>query len=85
MYTKCVGLQDECKSKYGLPVYYRFLRCFELMPLCAVIANDHGRYFCTHGGISPGLESLDQIAALERRLVDGCMTKYDSVAEKRVE
>lgn len=63
-------LQDECKSKYGLPVYYRFLRCFELMPLCAVVANDHGRYFCTHGGISPGLESLDQIAALDRRWVD---------------
>lgn len=62
--------QDECKAKYGLPVYYRFLRCFELMPLCAVVANDHGRYFCTHGGISPGLTSLDQIAALNRRWVD---------------
>lgn len=37
------------------------------MPLCAVIANDHGRYFCTHGGISPDLTSLDQIAALDRR------------------
>eukprot|EP00903_Cladosiphon_okamuranus_P019652 g18069.t1 len=65
--TTHFGFKDECKSKYGLPVYYRFLRCFELMPLCAVIANDHGRYFCTHGGISPGLESLDQIAALDRR------------------
>ncbi|CAM9623025.1 unnamed protein product [Pylaiella littoralis] len=65
--TTHFGFKDECKSKYGLPVYYRFLRCFELMPLCAVVANDHGRYFCTHGGISPGLESLDQIAALNRR------------------
>lgn len=61
--------QDECKAKYGLPVYYRFLRCFELMPLCAIVANHHGRYFCTHGGISPGLTSLDQIAALNRRWV----------------
>ncbi|CAN0562229.1 unnamed protein product, partial [Ectocarpus sp. 12 AP-2014] len=59
--TTHFGFKDECKSKYGLPVYYRFLRCFELMPLCAVIANDHGRYFCTHGGISPDLTSLDQI------------------------
>ncbi|CAM9888099.1 unnamed protein product, partial [Ectocarpus sp. 12 AP-2014] len=65
--TTHFGFKDECKSKYGLPVYYRFLRCFELMPLCAVIANDHGRYFCTHGGISPDLTSLDQIAALDRR------------------
>ncbi|CAM9234494.1 unnamed protein product, partial [Hapterophycus canaliculatus] len=65
--TTHFGFKDECKSKYGLPVYYRFLRCFELMPLCAVITNDHGRYFCTHGGISPGLQSLDQIAALDRR------------------
>lgn len=61
--------QDECKAKYGLPVYYRFLRCFELMPLCAIVANYHGRYFCTHGGISPGLKSLDQIATLDRRQV----------------
>lgn len=59
--------QDECKVKYGLPVYYRFLRCFELMPLCAVVQNEFGRYFCTHGGISPGLTSLDEIAALDRR------------------
>lgn len=73
LYVYVSMLQDECKSKYGLPVYYRFLRCFELMPLCAVIENDLGRYFCTHGGISPGLDSLDQIAALDRRWVNGCL------------
>ena len=71
-WTECLRWlwQDECKAKYGLPVYYRFLRCFELMPLCAVVANNHGRYFCTHGGISPGLTSFDQITALDRRWAD---------------
>ncbi|CAM9829945.1 unnamed protein product, partial [Phaeothamnion confervicola] len=64
--TTHFGFKEECKAKYGLPVYYRFIRCFEMLPLSAIVSNDHGRYFCTHGGISPDLQRIEQIRALER-------------------
>jgi serine/threonine-protein phosphatase 2B catalytic subunit len=31
------GFKEECKVKYGLTVYYRFLLCFQTMPICAII------------------------------------------------
>jgi diadenosine tetraphosphatase ApaH/serine/threonine PP2A family protein phosphatase len=64
--TTHFGFKDECKLKYGLPVYYRFVKCFEMMPVCAVVTNQHGKYFCTHGGISPSLTDLTQVEALNR-------------------
>jgi serine/threonine-protein phosphatase 2B catalytic subunit len=64
--TAHFGFKDECKAKYGLTVYYRFLKCFERMPLCAVVSSQQGRYFCCHGGISPELEYVEQINSLER-------------------
>ena len=53
-------------AKYGLAAYYRFLGVFAALPLCAVVTNDHGSYFCTHGGISPNL-NLGDILSLNRR------------------
>jgi serine/threonine-protein phosphatase 2B catalytic subunit len=64
--TAHFGFKDECKAKYGLTVYYRFLKCFERMPLCAVVSSQQGRYFCCHGGISPELEYVEQINDLKR-------------------
>ena len=64
--TAHFGFKDECKAKYGLTVYYRFLKCFQQMPLCAVVSSEQGRYFCCHGGISPELEYIEQINLLDR-------------------
>ncbi|KAG5184769.1 Metallo-dependent phosphatase-like protein [Tribonema minus] len=61
------GFKAECKAKYGLPVYYRFLRLFEELPLCAVVTSDVGRYLCAHGGLSPDLASIEEVDALQRR------------------
>ena len=37
------GFKEECVRKYGLPVYYRFLLCFQTMPLGALVRTDYDR------------------------------------------
>ena len=47
------GFKEECKAKYGLSLYYRFLLCFQCMPLACRVATPHGDVLCLHGGLSP--------------------------------
>jgi serine/threonine-protein phosphatase 2B catalytic subunit len=37
------GFKEECKKKYGLSLYYRFLLCFQCMPLAALVNTPHGK------------------------------------------
>ncbi|CAM9189634.1 unnamed protein product, partial [Laminaria digitata] len=60
------GFKDECKVKYGLTVYYRFLLAFQTMPICALIATSIGRIFACHGGISPHIKHLSEIEDIDR-------------------
>ncbi len=60
------GFKEECKSKYGLAVFYKFLSCFQAMPICGIIHSKLGLIFCCHGGISPHAHNLDDIKALNR-------------------
>ena len=62
--TQVYGFYDECQRKYGNPNVWRLLtELFNYMPLSAVVENN---IFCTHGGLSPSIDSLDQIRALDR-------------------
>jgi serine/threonine-protein phosphatase 2A catalytic subunit len=40
-----------------------FTDLFDYLPLTAVIENE---IFCLHGGLSPSIDSLDNIRALDR-------------------
>ncbi len=60
------GFKEECKSKYGLAVFYKFLSCFQAMPICGVVHSKLGRIFCCHGGISPHAHTLDDLKAINR-------------------
>jgi protein phosphatase len=67
------GFRDELDRSYGHDagrIFAALNESFDHMPIAALI--DEG-IFCVHGGISPGLASLAQIAALERpiRRIDG--------------
>ena len=53
----------ECLDKYNQQIYSRIVDSFDFLPLCCVINN---KYFCTHGGISRKLLSLQQINQIER-------------------
>jgi serine/threonine-protein phosphatase 2B catalytic subunit len=53
-------------------VYYRFLLCFECLPLCAVVQASYGRLFACHGGISPDVKNLEEIERIDRFMEPDC-------------
>ena len=64
--TLCVryGFYDECLRKYGnANVWKIFTDLFDYMPLTALVTD---QIFCVHGGLSPSIDSLDQIRQLQR-------------------
>jgi len=62
--TQVYGFYDECLRKYGnANVWKYFTDLFDYLPLTALIEN---QIFCLHGGLSPTLDTLDNIRALDR-------------------
>jgi len=62
--TQVYGFYDECVRKYGNPnVWKYFTDLFDYLPLTATVETD---IFCLHGGLSPHLDTLDQIRKLDR-------------------
>nr|XP_057929123.1 serine/threonine-protein phosphatase 2A catalytic subunit beta isoform-like [Doryrhamphus excisus] len=64
--TQVYGFFDECTRKYGTSNVWRlFTDLFDYLPLAALINNTH---FCCHGGLSPAIETLNQLHELDRKL-----------------
>lgn len=62
--TQVYGFYDECLRKYGnANVWKRFTDLFDYLPLTALIEN---KIFCLHGGLSPTIDTLDNIRTLDR-------------------
>ncbi|CAN6595120.1 serine/threonine-protein phosphatase PP2A-1 catalytic subunit [Trichomonascus vanleenenianus] len=62
--TQVYGFYDECIRKYGnAEVWKLFTDLFDYLPLTALVDN---RIFCLHGGLSPTVDTLDDIRALDR-------------------
>ena len=62
--TQVYGFYDECLRKYGNANVWRILTdLFDYMPLTALVDS---QIFCLHGGLSPSIDSLDQIQQLDR-------------------
>lgn len=57
------GFFEECTKRYNVRLWKLFNDCFNCMPLCAIIED---KMFCTHGGLSPELRSLEQIRRIVR-------------------
>jgi len=63
--TQVYGFYDECMRKYGnANVWHYFTDLFDYLPVSALIENT---IFCLHGGLSPSLDTLDQIRELDRK------------------
>ena len=63
--TQVYGFYDECMRKYGSANVWRyFTDLFDCLPLTALIENS---MFCLHGGLSPSLDTLDQVRELDRK------------------
>lgn len=62
--TQVYGFYDECLRKYGnANVWKYFTDLFDYLPLTALV---DGQIFCLHGGLSPSIDTLDHIRALDR-------------------
>ncbi len=64
--TQVYGFYDECLRKYGnANVWKYYTDLFDMLPLTAVVENS---IFCLHGGLSPNLDTLDQIRQIDRQV-----------------
>lgn len=61
--NRMYGFYDDC-AKYSVQLWRTFnVDVFNYLPIAAIIEK---KIFCIHGGISPDLESLEQIEEMER-------------------
>mmetsp|Transcript_4463 Transcript_4463/g.8457 ORF Transcript_4463/g.8457 Transcript_4463/m.8457 type:complete len:326 (-) Transcript_4463:255-1232(-) len=61
--NRIYGFFDECKRRYNVRLWRIFCDCFNCMPVAAVIGD---KIFCTHGGLSPELDSPVRIKEIQR-------------------
>ena len=63
--TQAYGFYEECQRKYGSVNVWRMCTdIFDLFQLSAVIEN---KIFCVHGGLSPNIETIDDIRKIDRK------------------
>lgn len=61
--TEYFTFREECKHKYSLEIYEKCVESFSVLPLAAVILD---KVYCSHGGISPGIQTLEEINRIDR-------------------
>lgn len=61
--TRVYGFYDECKRRCNIKIWKTFIDTFNTLPLAAIVA---GKIFCVHGGLSPVLNSMDEIRHVVR-------------------
>lgn len=61
--TRVYGFYDECKRRCNIKTWKTFIDAFNSLPLAAIVA---GKIFCVHGGLSPVLNSMDEIRHVSR-------------------
>lgn len=63
--TQVYGFYDECILKYGdAEIWIDFMATFDYLPLAASVAG--GKYFCPHAGLSPQLDTCENLQELTR-------------------
>jgi serine/threonine-protein phosphatase 4 catalytic subunit len=63
--TQVYGFYDECLRKYGSVNVWRY--CTEIFDYLSLTAIIEGKIFCVHGGLSPSINTLDNILAIDRK------------------
>jgi serine/threonine-protein phosphatase PP1 catalytic subunit len=61
--NRIYGFYDECKRRYSIKLWKTFSDVFNCLPVSALVDE---KILCMHGGLSPEIESLQQIADLSR-------------------
>eukprot|EP00696_Hemimastix_kukwesjijk_P015043 gnl/Hemi2/3175_TR1120_c0_g1_i1.p1 gnl/Hemi2/3175_TR1120_c0_g1~~gnl/Hemi2/3175_TR1120_c0_g1_i1.p1 ORF type:complete len:309 (-),score=75.84 gnl/Hemi2/3175_TR1120_c0_g1_i1:143-1069(-) len=63
--TQVYGFYDECLRKYGSVNVWRY--CTEIFDFLSLSAIVEDRILCVHGGLSPSINTLDQIRTIDRK------------------
>ena len=61
--NRIYGFYDECKRRYSIKLWKVFSDVFNCLPVSALVDE---KILCMHGGLSPEISSLQQIADLSR-------------------
>jgi serine/threonine-protein phosphatase PP1 catalytic subunit len=61
--TRIFGFYDECKRRYNIRIWKTFIDCFNCLPIASIIDT---KIFAVHGGLSPDLNSMEQIRRFQR-------------------
>jgi serine/threonine-protein phosphatase PP1 catalytic subunit len=61
--NRIYGFYDECKRRYSIKLWKIFSDVFNCLPVAALVDE---KILCMHGGLSPELQNLQQIADLTR-------------------
>lgn len=61
--NRIYGFYDECKRRYSIRLWKIFSDVFNCLPVAALVDE---KILCMHGGLSPELTDLQQIADLQR-------------------
>ena len=61
--NRIYGFYDECKKRYNLKLWKLFIDCFNCLPIAASIDE---KILLMHGGLSPELNSIDQLRKIVR-------------------
>ena len=61
--NRMYGFYDECRRRYNVRLWKKFLELFNYLPVSALIDD---RILCMHGGLSPDLKNLEAISKIQR-------------------
>lgn len=53
-----IEINNQGKRRYNVKMWKTFIDCFNCLPVAALIDD---RILCMHGGLSPDLQSIEQI------------------------
>ncbi len=61
--NRIYGFYDECKRRYSIKLWKNFTDCFNALPVVALLDD---KILCMHGGLSPDLNTIDDIKKIVR-------------------
>lgn len=60
--SRIYGFYEECKRRFSIKLWKEFIECFNFFPVTALVED---KIFCMHGGLSPELNSLNDIEQIK--------------------